>query len=45
MNSISWLLAANIAVWAGLGAYIAYLALAQRRLSLRLRHMEMLHHE
>lgn len=45
MTSLSWLLAANIAVWIGLGGYLTCLALTQRRIEQRLRSMELLHHD
>ena len=45
MTPLSWLLAANIAVWLGVGGYLACLAGAQRRLNQRLRHMETLHND
>jgi CcmD family protein len=45
MDEITWLLAANVAVWLGLGAYVAFLGCKQRVLSNRLQQMEMLKHD
>ncbi len=40
MQSITWLFMANVAVWAGLGAYVAYLALGQKALKKRIAMLE-----
>ena len=40
MNSLYWLLAANVAVWLGIGAYMVFLSRAQSGLEKRLHHME-----
>lgn len=40
--STSYLIAANIAVWIGLGGYLLLIARNQKRLDERLRQMEML---
>jgi CcmD family protein len=45
MNEITWLLAANIAVWLGLGVYIVFLGCKQQGLSKRLQQVEMLKHD
>ncbi len=36
MTEIQWLLLANVAVWLGLGAYAAFLAVGQKALDTRL---------
>ncbi len=36
MDNISWLLYANIAVWVGLGLYVAFLGKVQSKLQKRL---------
>lgn len=43
MDNLFWLMAANMVVWLGLGAYMFFLARAQSTLQRRLRHMEMMH--
>ncbi len=40
MSGLDWLMYANIAVWLGLGAYLAFLARAQSALDRRLQRME-----
>ena len=40
MSGLDWLMYANIAVWLGLGAYLAFVARAQGALAHRLEHME-----
>ena len=45
MNSMSWLMAANMVVWLGLGAYVVFLAQGQRKLQQRLRLKEMMDNE
>lgn len=40
MPDMFWLLAANVAVWVGLGAYLVFLDHVRRGLEQRLRHME-----
>lgn len=42
MDPLFWLLAANVAVWTGLGAYLALLARNQHGMERRLRQLEML---
>lgn len=42
MDPLFWLLAANLAVWTGLGAYLALLARNQRDMERRLRQWETL---
>ena len=36
MTAVSWLMAANAALWIGLGLYTAFLAASQKRLERRL---------
>ncbi len=36
MQSTTWLLIANVAVWLGIGAYVAFLAKGQSQLKKRL---------
>jgi len=45
MDTGAFLLAANAAVWLGIGGYVAFLARAQKQLEQRLRQMELLRHE
>lgn len=42
MSNLFWLMAANVTVWLGIGAYVAFMARAQAALERRLRHMEMI---
>nr|WP_126381367.1 CcmD family protein [Desulfovibrio ferrophilus] len=42
MDYQTYLLAANIAIWLGVGGYLAFLAAQQRRLNTRIRQMEQL---
>lgn len=42
MNYETYLLVANVAVWLGVGGYLAFLAARQKRLSTRIRQMEQL---
>ncbi len=45
MESIYWLMYANIAVWLGLGTYLCFLAKAQNNIEQRLQLKETLDHE
>ena len=45
MDTQTWIILANAAVWIGLGAYMAFLAARQRTLMARLAQMEMLDHD
>ncbi|WP_297228616.1 CcmD family protein [uncultured Desulfovibrio sp.] len=45
MDHIYWLLAANVAVWCGLGIYLLFLGQRQRSLAARLVQLESLRHE
>ncbi len=36
MDNVTWLMGANVAVWLGIGAYIAFLAQGQSALKKRL---------
>ena len=40
MGKEIYLFAANVAVWVGLGAYVAFLASAQKRLEKRIKRLE-----
>lgn len=42
MTDLYWLLAANIVVWLGLGAYIAFLGCKQKSLDIRFQQWEIL---
>ncbi|MBU1001237.1 MAG: CcmD family protein [Proteobacteria bacterium] len=42
MDYQTYLLVANVAVWLGVGGYLAFLAARQRRLNTRIRQMEQL---
>ena len=45
MDTQTWIILANAAVWIGMGAYLAFLAARQRALAARLSQMEMLDHD
>lgn len=45
MDTLTWVMAANAAVWLGLGFYLAFIGAAQRRLSARLMHLELLNND
>ncbi len=45
MSDILWLMAANIAVWLGLGAYMIFLVKEQKSIDKRLSMQEVLGHE
>ncbi|MCH5277007.1 MAG: CcmD family protein [Desulfovibrionaceae bacterium] len=40
MNALNWLVAANALLWLGLGAYVAWMARAQRHLEQRVLRQE-----
>ncbi|MFP4169005.1 MAG: CcmD family protein [Desulfonatronovibrionaceae bacterium] len=40
---MSYLLAANVAIWLGVGGYVLFLAARQIRLEKRIKHLEFLH--
>ena len=42
MGKEVYLFAANVAVWLGIGAYVAFLAGAQKRLARRIKRLEVL---
>ncbi len=42
MQHIDFLFAANIVVWLGIGGYLAFLALGQRRLARRFQQLELM---
>ena len=42
MDTLTWVVATNAAVWLGLGAYLAFIGAAQRRLAARLAQLELL---
>ena len=44
-NSLTWLIAANIAVWAGLGLYLIIMGRRQAALDKRLRQLETLRND
>ena len=43
MDAINWLIAANAALWIGLGAYMLFLLNRQANLEKRIQQMETLH--
>ena len=43
MTALSWLIAANAALWIGLGLYVARMAAAQKKLERRVAQWEMDH--
>lgn len=45
MDTLTWVILANAAVWAGVGGYLALLGLRQRALAARLAQLEMLGHD
>lgn len=45
MTDMDWLMYANIAVWIGLGAYLAFVARAQIALNRRLAQLEILRND
>ncbi|MEW5774354.1 MAG: CcmD family protein [Thermodesulfobacteriota bacterium] len=42
MDNTGYLMAANVAVWLGIGGYLLFLAGRQKQLELRLKRMEVL---
>ncbi len=40
MSELSWVLAAGVVIWLGIGAYVAFLACRQKELDQRLRVLE-----
>lgn len=42
MDTLTWIIMTNAAVWVGLGAYLAFLGARQRTLAARLAQWEML---
>ncbi|WP_300157878.1 CcmD family protein [Solidesulfovibrio sp.] len=45
MGKEVYLFAANVIVWVGIGCYVAFLAVSQKRLTKRLKRLEVLHDE
>lgn len=45
MDSIFWLIAANAAIWLGLGSYLAFMAARLRTLSVKLNQLESFRNE
>lgn len=45
MDTLTWVIMTNAAVWIGIGSYMAFLAARQRSLAARLAQMEMLNHD
>lgn len=45
MNSYEWILYAGLAVWSGLGLYLAFLGRRQARLSKRIRQLTLMMEE
>lgn len=43
MDALYWLCAANAFIWAGIGAYVAFLASNQRKLTTQLKNLELYH--
>lgn len=41
MESITWLALTGMVIWAGIGFYLAFLASQQRKLSMRLKKLEL----
>ena len=40
MSALTWLMLANMALWIGLGVFVAFLALSQKKLNQRLADLE-----
>ena len=45
MDTLTWVIMTNAAVWIGIGAYMAFMAARQLSLAARLAQMEMLNHD
>ena len=45
MDTLTWIIMANAAVWIGLGAYLAFLGARQRALAARLAQWEIINHD
>lgn len=45
MDAVNWLLAANIIIWLGIGVYVAFIAIGQRKLAIRLKQLEIMANE
>ena len=45
MDTLTWVILTNAAVWVGIGAYLAFLGAQQRRLGMRLSQWELMQHE
>lgn len=45
MDTLAWIIAANAAVWIGIGAYLIFLGARQRALNIRLSRWEMLNND
>lgn len=45
MDTLTWVVVANAAVWLGLGTYLAFIGMAQRRLAVRLAQLELLNND
>lgn len=45
MDHTSYLLAANLVVWLGIGGYAFFLSRTQHRLEQRLHHLEIMRHD
>lgn len=40
MDAVFWLACANAAIWLGIGGYVAFLAICQRKLARQLKDLE-----
>ena len=45
MDTLTWIIMANAAVWVGLGAYLAFMGSRQRALAARLAQWEIINHD
>ncbi|ACV68274.1 CcmD family protein [Desulfohalobium retbaense] len=45
MAAIEYVLAANVAIWAGVSLYLGFLSLQQRRIDMRLHQLERVENE
>lgn len=44
-DTFTWLMAASALIWLGLGAYVTFIAVAQRTLQKRLKNLELWNHD
>ncbi|WP_291320929.1 CcmD family protein [Desulfonatronospira sp.] len=42
---MTYLIASNVVVWLGIGGYLFFLAVGQKKLEKKIRQLEVMHHE